>query len=135
MRARSVALIVVILEVNSLQAQQPSQTPLSATAQKMKARLNQIGIGNKLTVWKINGRDYHGRLQSIEPQTFSMQEVDLKTTETIPYVEVKNVSKNYGGKTISGHHMSYRKQWLGIAIGTAGIFGIIILAAIELGKA
>jgi small nuclear ribonucleoprotein (snRNP)-like protein len=121
--------IAVLVSVSVL-AQQP---PL--TAQDVKDRLNRIGVGNKLTVETINGDEYHGSLRSMEPQTFSMQEVDLKATKTISYTEVKRVSKNYGGKTVSGHRVSYRRHWITFVVITAGFIALVIVAAAELGKA
>jgi hypothetical protein len=44
------------------------------------------------------GRNITGRLEALAPDTFSIDEVDLHTTVTVPYSEVARVRKNYGGK-------------------------------------
>jgi len=52
--------------------------PLGAKpARSIKDQVNDIPIGGKLTVQKKNGTEYHGRLESVGPETFSIDEVDL----------------------------------------------------------
>ncbi|MBV8833252.1 MAG: hypothetical protein JO108_28990 [Acidobacteriaceae bacterium] len=134
MSARLLSLLVVVLQLNYLLAQQPNPVPLNAESQAIKDQLIRIGIGNRFTVRTKKGAEFHGSLQSINAQNFSMSEVDLKSREVILYSDVKKVKKGYGGRTITGQRMSHRKQAIGIAI-VAGVFVVLLLVvAVELRK-
>ncbi|MEO8736842.1 MAG: hypothetical protein ABI380_09910, partial [Edaphobacter sp.] len=69
-----------------------------------------------------------GRLESIDPKSFSMSEVDLKTTVTIAYSDVEQVRKNYGGKGIGGHRVDPRRSLIVGAILLGTMFTILLVA-------
>ena len=101
----------------------------------MKDQVSQVGVGNKLTVRKIDGTEYHGALQAVESETFSVQEVDLKTTETVPYREVKKVYKDDRHKSlITGRRVTPKPLWVGVTIGAALLVSLMVIVAVELRK-
>jgi hypothetical protein len=102
-------------------AQNPPAPPLTSAEQRIKDRVSEIAIGGKLTVRKVDGREYHGRLQSVDNRDFSLREVDLQTTVTVPYIEVDRVSKDYGGRGFGGRRVNPKR---------ARIIGIVFVAAL-----
>ena len=89
-------MLLAFLQAYPLAGMQNVPPPLlSPAAQKVKDQIiNAIPIGSKLTIRKTDGTEYHGRLEAVETQTFSIREVDLKQIVTIPYSEVDRVRKN-----------------------------------------
>jgi len=123
------AFVLAFLQTCPLAAMQnASTTSSSSVAQRIKNDVSQIPIDGKLTVKKLDGTEYHGKLQSIETDEFSIREVDLKKTIIIRYDQVDQVRKNYGHKGASGGRVGTRKNWIvaGVTIGV--IFTILIVA-------
>jgi hypothetical protein len=128
-RWQTLSLLLIFLQAYPLAAMQaPVPASLSPAAQKIKDQVSHIPIDGKLTVKEIDGTEYHGHLQTIEPQTFSMREVDLKTTVTIPYSQVEQVRKNYGGKGIGGHRVDPKKNLITSAVILGTLFTILLVA-------
>lgn len=76
---RPLVILLAFLQTYPLAATQNiPAAPLSPAAQKIKHQINAVRIGRKLTIQKNDGTEYHGRLETIENQTFSIREVDLK---------------------------------------------------------
>jgi hypothetical protein len=126
---RALAILLAFLQTYPLAAMQNPPSPsLSPVALKIKAEVSRIAIDGKLTVRKIDGTEYHGRLQAIEPEQFSIREVDLKTTVTIPYDQVEQVRKNYGGKGAGGQRVNPKKNLIVAAVTLGVLFTILIVA-------
>jgi hypothetical protein len=128
---RALVLVLVLLQVYPLAAQQGSSVPLSPASQEIKRQVSRIAIDGKLTVRKMDGTEYHGRLQSIEAESFSMHEVDLKQTVTLAYAEVDRVSKNYGGKGVGGKRVNPKRSLIvgAVTVGAVFVILIVLLAA------
>jgi len=102
--------------------------PLGALpARSIKDQVNDISIGGKLTVQKMDGTEYHGRLESVGPETFSIDEVDLHTAVTISYNEVDRVRKNYGGKGFGGHRVDPKRSLIVGAIFVGALLTIVFV--------
>ncbi|MGH9438144.1 MAG: hypothetical protein ACRD22_09670 [Terriglobia bacterium] len=95
--------LTLILQAQPALAQGPAPAPnLSRAAQKIKKKVSRIGIGRKLTVIEKDGARYHGTLLSIEPETFSLQEIDLDRQVTTAYSDVRKIQKGYGEEGSAG---------------------------------
>jgi len=104
--------------------------PLGAKpARSIKDQVNDIPIGGKLTIRKTDGTEYHGRLESIGLETFSIDEVDLHTAVTISYNEVDRVRKNYGGKGIGGRRVDPKRSLIIGAIFAGALLTIVFVVA------
>ncbi len=110
---QALCVLLVILQVLPFSAMQGQSAPLpppSTAAQKVMEEVHKIPIGGKLTVLKTDGTQYHGHLQAMTAQDFTLTEVDRKQTFTLPYSEVGRVRKNYGGKGFGGRRVDPRKN-------------------------
>jgi hypothetical protein len=112
---------MLILALSSAHAQQP---PLSVAAQRVKAQVDRLPIGGKLTVEMPDGREYYGNLHSIEPDSFSIREVDLKTVLTIRYADAKKVLPDYGRIGLLGKRVHPRRSHI---IGLAIIAALLVI--------
>ncbi|MCI0420319.1 MAG: hypothetical protein L0312_14025 [Acidobacteria bacterium] len=90
-------------EVGPASGTQPStstsQAPgLDPAAQRIKQKVEAIGIAKRITVILKNGEERYATVAAIGPDTFRIIEVDLKQELTFGYEEVKQVRKDYGRK-------------------------------------
>jgi hypothetical protein len=124
---RALALVLALLQGYPLVAQQGPSVPLSPSSQEIKRQVSRIAIDGKLTARKFDGTEYHGRLQSIDSESFSMREVDLKQTVTLLYAEVDRVSKNYGGKGVGGKRVNPKKSHIVGAVTLGALVTVLIV--------
>jgi hypothetical protein len=122
---RLLAFCLTLLQAHAGVAMQGNPAALSPETAKIRDQVNDLPVGGKLTVRKIDGTEYHGNLQAIDGATFSIREVDLKQIVTLRYDEVARVSKNYGGKGIGGRRVNPRRS---LIIGLIVVGGLIALA-------
>ena len=71
-----------------------------------------------------DGSEYYGNLKSIDPDSFTIREVDLKREVTLRYVDVKNVLKGYGGRGFGGRRVYPRRN---LIAGLAIVGGLLVL--------
>jgi hypothetical protein len=91
-------------------------------------------IGEAVTVDLLDGAARHGRIRSIEPDSFSILEVNLKQVVTIRYDEVRRILKGIGRPGAGGRRVDPRTNHIaGLAI-LGGLVVIAIVAVVELRK-
>lgn len=122
--ARGIACILTLLLALPLGAMQQ----LGASVPQIQQQLNTIGVGGRLTVHKTDGSEYHGTLSLIGTQTFSIAEVDLKTSITIQYSDVTRVEKNYGRKGFAGKRVSPRRSLIAGVVIVGGLITLVFVA-------
>ena len=95
-----------------------SQKKKTDTIEKLKKQVEKIGIGGKITVIRVDKRDFYGSVSNIEADGFQMIEVDLKQTVSFKYTEIKKIKTGDGEKNlITGKRVNPRRGWLyGLAI-------------------
>ncbi|MDQ3799158.1 MAG: hypothetical protein M3384_06900 [Acidobacteriota bacterium] len=86
--------------------------------EKLKRRVEKIGVGGKITVVKLGGQDFYGSVSSIESDGFQIVDVDTKQTHSFKYAELKKIHPGDGERNlITGKRANPRRGWLyGIAI-------------------
>ena len=124
--------IISLLFASSLAVAAQTQTPADQTA-KIKIRVEKIGVGSDITVKLTAGKTYHGLVNKIEDATFEITEVDLKTSLTIRYVEVKKVESGYGPKGAFGNRIGKNKRTIGriAMIGLAAFLTVVIIVGLK----
>ncbi len=70
---------------NSSQMQQVQ----AAALEKLKKQVEKIGLGKKITVIRLDEREFYGSVSNIEADGFKIDEVDLKQTVDFKYNELK----------------------------------------------
>lgn len=137
------SLIVVIfmltmtIRVPAVSVDDPVQTPKSSDAriEKVKAKVNKIGVRENITVFHINGKKYHGFVLRISDSDFEIAEVDRKTNYTFQYSEVKKVDEGYGEKGPLGNRVGRRGHIIGLIAGLSVAVALpVVLLAIGGGK-
>jgi len=121
-----IAALLTSLLVCPLRSQQAAPLPpLSPAASEIRAKVNALPIGGKLTVNMIDGKQYCGNLQSIEGEAFSLREVDLKAVVTVHYEDVKRVRKNYGRPGFSGRRVYPRTNRIAALAVLGGLMALV----------
>ena len=102
----------------------------AAAIEKLKKQVEKIGIGGKITVIRLDEREFYGSISSIEADGFQIDEVNLKQTIVFKYTELKKVRKDYGGKNYAvGKRVNKRRS---IIITAAILGGLALLLGIGL---
>jgi hypothetical protein len=65
-------------------------------SEKVKEKVNALGIGHRVTVVLRNGNEYYGALGESGDDAFELSEVDLNQKITIAYSDVKKVRNGFG---------------------------------------
>ncbi len=109
----------------------PSMQQVQAAAlEKLKKEVEKIGIGKKITVIRLDEREFYGSVSNIEADGFQIDEVDLKQTLSFKYTELKKVRKDYGGKNYAvGKRVNPRRS---LIVGAAFIGGLFLILGIAL---
>jgi hypothetical protein len=102
-----------------------STAQLNPEAEKIRGKVQKMGIGHNITVIFTNGKEYHGSVSRIDGASFEIVEVDLKQQITARYDEVKKVRGSYGGKNIYGKRTNKKVGY--IILG--GLLGFIVIVA------
>ena len=104
----------------------------AAETVKLKKQIEEIGIGRKITVIRLDEREFYGSVSNIEADGFQIDEVDLKQTVGFKYNELKKVRKGYGGKNYAvGKRIKPLKNLL---VGAALLGGPVLFFGILLSK-
>lgn len=132
MFGKSLILIVIMLiltiRIPAASVYDRVQTPKSSDTriEKVKAKVNKIGVRENITVFHIDGKKYHGFVLRISDSDFEITEVDRKTNYTFQYSEVKKVDEGYGEKGPLGR-VGRRCRLIGMIAGIAAVSLPIIL--------
>jgi len=117
--------------------QSPQNNPASSSRiQKVKDQLQKIGAGEDATVILFSGLEYYGTISKIEPDSFEIDEIDLRQMVTIAYTDVKKVEKGYGRMNSStGKRQKGSRSKLILTIAGAGASaGLLIWGLSKMGK-
>jgi len=110
-------------QANSADPSQMKQVQ-AAKMEQLKKQVEKIGIGRKITVIRLDEREFYGSVSNLEADGFQIDEVDLKQTVDFKYNELKKVRKGYGGKNYAvGKRV---KPGRGLLYGVA-IFGTLFV--------
>lgn len=99
--------------------------PLNPAAAKIRAKVQALAIGGRLTVNMSDGVQYCGNLHSIEGETFSLREVDLKTIVTVRYEDVERVRKDFGRPGFAGRRVHPRTSLIAMLAVVGGLMAVV----------
>jgi len=106
---------------------QTSPPFLDKDAARIREKIEDLGVGHRLTVKMKNGDYYHGTISKVDPAGFEMAEVDLAQVVKFQYAEIKSLYGSYGEKNLFGKRPNPKKSGF-IALGVlAGVLLIPIL--------
>ena len=86
--------------------------------EKIKKKVESIGIGGKITVIKMNNGKSFGTVVEINDDNFQIKDVDSPQTLSFAYLDLKKVTTGDGERNLfTGQRHNPKKGWLyGIAI-------------------
>ncbi|HYE76277.1 MAG TPA: hypothetical protein VEF04_23230 [Blastocatellia bacterium] len=115
----------LLITAQSLQAQMPTPQTSKQQAQteKIKKKIEDLGVLKEVTVKLQSGEKLKGRIAEIKTDAFSLklEDPNQTTPRDINYAEVKSVSGKKGG----GGQVAYR-----VLFGPAGIGGAVLLGVL-----
>ncbi len=104
----------------------------NAKMEKLKKRVEKIGVGGEITVIRLDKQDFYGQVSNIEADGFQIDEVDSKQIINFKYAEIKEIKTGDGGKSLITGKRTNHKNGLLIS---AAIFGtLFVLLVVALSK-
>lgn len=101
---------------------------------KVKKDLADIGVGNTITVSRLDNRDFFGRVKSIGADDFEVAETDSKQVQIFKYADIKNVRSGDGQRGyISGRKNNRSRPYVLAGLIGGLIVGLLVIAN-EIGK-
>ena len=101
---------------------------------KVKKDLADIGVGNTITVSRLDNRDVFGRVKSIGADDFEVAESDSKQVQIFKYADIKNVRSGDGQRGyISGRKNNRSRPYVLAGLIGGLIVGLLVIAN-EIGK-
>ena len=123
--------LVVLPLILSLTISSMAQTPaplLDKDAARIRYKVEDLGVGHRITVKLKNGDDYHGAVSKIDQTSFEVAEVDLGQAVKFSYAEVKSVRGDYGSKNIFGQRVNPKHARIVVFGVLGGLLAITLLA-------
>ena len=98
-------------------------------SEKIKQKVEALGVGRRVTVLLRNGNEYYGALGESSAASFELSEIDLNQKITIAYSDVKNVRSGFGNPN-QFNGKRWRPGWhiAAVLIVTGVTVGLIIAA-------
>lgn len=82
-------------------ANSPSKKEIQTAAkEKLRKKVEKIGIGGKITVIRLDEKDFYGKITAIEADGFQIDDVDSAQTIDFKYAELKKVKKGDGERNL-----------------------------------
>lgn len=101
---------------------------------KVKKDLADIGVGNPITVSRLDNRDFFGRVKAIGTDDFEVAESDSKQVQIFKYADIKNVRSGDGQRGyISGRKNNRSRPYVLAGLIGGLIVGLLVIAN-EIGK-
>jgi hypothetical protein len=126
-------MLILTVRIPAASIGDPFQTPKSSDMriEKVKAKVNKIGVRENITVFHIDGKKYHGFVLRISDTDFEITEVDRKTNYTFQYSDVKKVDEGYGEKGPLGNRVGRRGRLFGLIAGftVAVVLPVVLVLA------
>jgi hypothetical protein len=109
-------MLILTVRIPAASIGDPFQTPKSSDTriEKVKAKVNKIGVRENITVFHIDGKKYHGFVLRISDTDFEITEVDRKNNYTFQYSDVKKIDEGYGEKGPLGNRVGRRGHLFGL---------------------
>ena len=131
MLGRSRIALLLMLAVTTVASAQTTPPFLDKDAARIRQKIEDLGVGHRLTVKMKNGDYYHGTISKMDSASFEMAEVDLAQVVKFQYAEIKSLYGSYGEKNVFGKRPNPKNSMI-IAAGVVG--GLMLLVALSVPK-
>jgi len=129
MLRRSLMALLLMLAVTTLTAAQTTPPFLDKDAARIRQKIEDLGVGHRLTVKMKNGDYYHGTISQMDSASFEMAEVDLAQVVKFQYAEIKSLYDSYGEKNVFGKRPNPKRSGI-IAAGVVGGLMLLVLLTV-----
>ena len=131
MLKRSLIALLLMLGVTTVAAAQTTPPFLDKEAARIREKIEDLGVGHRLTVKLKNGDHYHGTISKIDSTSFEIAEVDLAQVVKFQYAEIKSLYGSYGEKNVFGKRPNPKT---GIFVFAGVMAGLMVLVALSVPK-
>jgi hypothetical protein len=131
MLRRSLIALLLMLGVTTVTMAQTTPPFLDKDSARIRQKIEDLGVGHRLTVKMKNGDYYHGTISKMDSAGFEMAEVDLAQVVKFQYAEIKSLYGSYGEKNVLGKRPNPKT---GIFVLAGVMAGLIVAVALSIPK-
>jgi len=131
MLRRSLIALLLTLGVTTVTIAQTTPPFLDKEAARIREKIEDLGVGHRLTVKLKNGDHYHGTISKIDSASFEIAEVDLAQVVKFQYAEIKSLYGSYGEKNVFGKRPNPKT---GIFVFAGVMAGLVVMVALAIPK-
>ena len=128
MPRRSLIALLFLFGLTIVTTAQTTPPFLDKDAAHIRARVEDLDVGHRLTVKMKNGDYYHGTISKIDSASFEIAEVDLAQVVKFQYAEIKSLYGSYGEKNVFGKRPNPKSDIFVFAGVMAGLLLVVALA-------
>jgi len=127
MLRRSLIALLLVFGLTTVTTAQTTPPFLDKDAARIREKIEDLGVGHRLTLKMKNGDYYHGTISKIEAANFEMAEVDLAQVVKFQYAEIKSLYGSYGEKNVFGKRPNPKTSIFVVAGVMAGLMVLVAL--------
>jgi hypothetical protein len=131
MLKRKLVVLLLLFGLTVVVTAQTTPPLLDKVASRIRAQVEDFGVGHKITVKLKNGDQYHGTISKMDPDSFEIAEVDLAQVVKFRYAEIKSIYGDYGTKNVFGNRPNPKTSMI-VAAGVLG--GLMLLVVLSIPK-
>jgi hypothetical protein len=131
MLKRSLIALLLMLGVTTVTIAQTTPPFLDKDAARIREKIEDLGVGHRLTIKMKNGDYYHGTISKIDSASFEMAEVDLAQVVKFQFAEIKSLYGSYGEKNVFGKRPNPKT---GIFVFAGVMAGLMVAVALSIPK-
>ena len=128
MLRRSLIALLLVFGLTIVTTAQTTPPFLDKDAARIREKIEDLGVGHRLTIKMKNGDYYHGTISKIDPAGFEMAEVDLSQVVKFQYAEIKSLYGSYGQKNVFGKRPNPKTGIFIFAGVMAGLMTLVVLS-------
>lgn len=122
------ALAAILVSSNQLCFAQTASLVRKDSVEKIKKKVEKIGVGKKITIYKLDKKIFYGKISKLEADGFEIVEADTNQVLEFKYADLKEVIKGDGERNlITGKRVHPRRGWLyGLGL-VGGVIAILLV--------
>jgi hypothetical protein len=127
MLKRKLVALLLLFGLTVVVTAQTTPPLLDKVASRIRAQVEDFGVGHKITVKLKNGDHYHGTISKTDPDSFEIAEVDLAQVVKFRYAEIKSIYGDYGTKNVFGNRPNPKTSMITTLAVIGGLFTFLAI--------
>jgi hypothetical protein len=115
--------------LSEIEKNDQASTSNQSSAQRVRKRIESIGLAGRVTVVLNNGNEYYGAVSQISDESFQLADIDLKQQVTISYADVRKIRRGFGNPNPFNGKRWHPGWHIAAALAAVGLTIVVFVAA------